>query len=289
MVIIDTHLVQHLIATQFPAWAGLAIRPVEHQGWDNRTFRLGHDMVVRLPSAARYAEQVEKEQRWLPHLASRLPVPVPLPIAMGTPSDSFPWPWSVCRWIEGKALTVEQVGDTAALAKALADFLVSLHAIDASGGPLAGPHNFFRGGSLRIYDLQTRAAIKRLEEPGAAKLATTAWEEAIASEWTRPPLWVHGDFTARNLLVDGGRLSGVIDFGCLAVGDPACDLAIAWTLMEARDRRLFSEQLALDAATWARARGWALWKALILATGAAEGHPDDVNDAPRVLTEVLRE
>ncbi len=159
---IDASLVTRFVATQFPQWAGLPVRPVEFGGWDNRTFHLGEHMTVRLPSDAAYARQVEKEQKWLPRLAPFLPLPIPVPLAMGVPADEYPWHWSVYRWLDGEIASVERIADLSQFAAALAEFLVALQRIDAAGGPAPGPHNFFRGGPLTIYDAETRQALKSL-------------------------------------------------------------------------------------------------------------------------------
>jgi aminoglycoside phosphotransferase (APT) family kinase protein len=262
---IDTALVRSLVASQFPQWSELSIRPVEPGGWDNRTFFLGDTMSIRLPSAESYADQVAKEHQWLPKLALHLPLPIPMPLAKGVPADSYPWHWSVYRWIDGEIATRERIKDLNEFARALASFLKALHRIDVADGPTPGAHNFFRGGSLSVYDEETRQAIAALEGKIDTEQALHVWEMALSSTWNSAPVWVHGDVSAGNLLVENGNLSAVIDFGCCAVGDPACDLAIAWTLFEGASRRVFRESLSLDEETWARARGWTLWKALITA------------------------
>jgi aminoglycoside phosphotransferase (APT) family kinase protein len=256
-------LAARLVAEQFPHWAGLPVSRVALDGWDNTTFRLGDELSVRLPSADRYIPQVEKEHRWLPRLASELPLPIPEPVAKGAPTDLFPRPWSVYRWLDGDPATPENVVDSGRFALDLADFLAALYRIDAAGGPPAGEHSFFRGGPLAVYDEETRDAISALRGDIDAVAASETWEAALAATWTHAPVWLHGDVTASNLLVVGSRLSAVIDFGCCAVGDPACDLAIAWTFFSGDSRETFRERVAFDDATWARARGWALWKALI--------------------------
>jgi aminoglycoside phosphotransferase (APT) family kinase protein len=256
-------LVSRLLGEQFPHWAHLPVAPVALDGWDNTTFRLGAELAVRLPSADVYAAQVEKEHRWLPLLAPQLPLPIPEPVAKGAPGCGFPRPWSVYRWLAGEPATVDRVADVERLAIDLADFLAALYAIDTSGGPVAGEHSFFRGGPLVTYDRETREAIAALDGKIDTHATTKTWEEALAAQWHGPPVWVHGDITASNLLVVEGRLSAVIDFGCSAIGDPACDVAIAWTFFHGDARDVFRTRLPLDEAAWARGRGWALWKALV--------------------------
>jgi aminoglycoside phosphotransferase (APT) family kinase protein len=284
---IDESLVSRLVATQFPEWAHLPIRPVDFGGWDNRTFHLGEQMTVRLPSAAAYVLQVEKEQRWLPQLAPHLPLPIPVPLAMGQPGDGYPWHWSIYRWLEGEIATIEGITDLRQFAVALADFLVALYQIDPTGGPVPGPHNFFRGGPLTVYDGETRQAIAALEGRIDTDAATAVWEEALAATWRGSPVWVHGDVAAGNLLVEQGRLSAVIDFGSSGVGDPACDLAIAWTLFTGESRETFRTALPLDDATWARGRAWTLWKALITLAALPGTDARATSASRRIIDDVL--
>ncbi|HEU4578511.1 MAG TPA: aminoglycoside phosphotransferase family protein [Polyangiaceae bacterium] len=285
---LDAELVTSLIRDQFPAWSGLAVVPVQPGGWDHRTFRLGPELLVRLPSRAIYAPQVDKEQRWLPVLAPRLPLPIPTPVAQGKPGNGYPWSWSVYRWLEGSVPSATSAIDLdlGELARELARFLRALHGIDATLGPRAGEHNFFRGGPVATYDAETRDALAALADRIDVARATAIWEAALASQWQLPNVWVHGDMAASNLLVRGGRLAAVIDFGSCGVGDPACDLTIAWTFFAGPARSIFREALSLDPATWQRARGWALWKALIVACGKT-GTPEAAADAWRVLDELL--
>jgi aminoglycoside phosphotransferase (APT) family kinase protein len=262
-----------LVAAQFPQWAGLPVVPVSLDGWDNTTFRLGDELSVRLPSADAYVAQVEKEHRWLPVLARQLPLPIPEPVARGRPGGGFPRPWSIYRWIEGDHASVDRIANLAEFAADLAGFLAALYAIDASGGPPPGAHNFFRGGPVDTYDAQSRGSIQRLADEIDPKAATEVWEAALAGTWDRSPVWVHGDVGASNLLVAEGDLRAVIDFGCAAVGDPACDLVMAWTFFAGESREAFRSRLPFDDATWARGRGWALWKALITLAHEKVGGP----------------
>lgn len=285
--VIDTALVRRLVSGQFPQWANLRVRPVAHGGWDNRTFHLGEQMTVRLPSSADYSMQVDKEQRWLPRLAPMLPLPIPAPLAMGKPADGYPFRWSIYRWIDGDTAVPERIADLRDFAANLARFLVALQRIDPTDGPAPGPHNFYRAGPLTVYDTETRRAIVALKGRIDVAVVMQVWEAALASLWQGPPVWVHGDVGVDNLLVQRGRLCAVIDFGSIAVGDPACDLAIAWTLFEGASRDIFRELLALDAATWSRARGWTLWKALIVATGLTNANAAEAAQAWRIIDKLL--
>jgi len=284
---IDDALVRRLVAGQFPQWSDLPIRPIEPSGWDNRTFRLGDAMLVRLPSGEQYAEQVAKEQRWLPFLASALPLDIPTPMALGQPAEGYPWNWSVFRWLAGEAASSVSVSNLIDFASSLGHFLCALQRTDATGGPTPGPHNFHRGAPLGIYDRQTRQAISALKGRVDGDAAIAVWEAALASAWRRPPVWLHGDVSPGNLLVRAGSLSAVIDFGQLSVGDPACDVAIAWTFFEGASRQAFRKALPLDAETWARGRGWALWKALIVTSGLVETTEVEAAQSQRTIDNVL--
>lgn len=284
---IDTALVARLVAGQFPEWAGLAVRPVPNDGWDNRTFRLGDRLSARLPSAEGYVLQVEKEHRWLPVLAPALSLPIPVPVARGNPAAGYPWPWSVYEWLDGETAALDRIDDLTEFARTLAEFLIELAAIDSRGGPGPGPHNGHRGGDPSFYDGETRAAIVSLGDRIDGAAATRVWDAALATRWTHEPVWFHGDVAVGNLLVRNGRLSAVIDFGTSGVGDPACDLVIAWTLLDGRSREEFRSTLAPDDGTWARGRGWALWKALIVAAGAAGTNSPGIGRSLEVIDRVL--
>ena len=283
---VDAPLVRRLVAAQFPAWADLPVRPVAVSGWDNRTFRLGETMSVRLPSAAGYVPQVEKEHRWLPVLAPELPLPIPVPLAKGAPGEGYPFVWSVYGWLDGETAVTGRTDNLDELAAALADFLAALQQIDAVGGPPPGPHSAFRGGPLTTYDPETRRTLVTLQNEIDVKTAAAVWDAALGATWQGGSVWFHGDVAAGNLLVRDGRLDAVIDFGCAGVGDPACDLAVAWTFLEGQSREVFRAGLGLDDAAWARGRGWALWKALITLAEFLPTDPSRAKGAQRVVTEI---
>lgn len=288
---VTVDLVASLVAEQFPQWADLPVRRVAEDGHDNSTFHLGDTMSVRLPSGSSYAPQVEKEQRWLPLLAPQLPLPIPEPLAQGEPTEAFPHLWSVYRWLPGRPATPERVSDPEQFAADLAHFLTALYAIDPAGAPRPGMHNFFRGGDVATYDGETLDAIDALATQDAidAPAALEVWHAARGARRDRSAVWVHGDMDAGNLLVDdGGALCAVIDFGCAAVGDPACDLTIAWTFFDGPGREAFRAGLALDDGAWARARGWALWKAAIMLARFPEG-PHSRARHRQVIADVVAE
>jgi len=285
----DAALVGRLLAAQFPHWAGLPIEPVWPVGTDNALYRLGDDMVVRLPRRERTTGTLERERRWLPKLAPLLPLAVPIPLAEGMPADGYPFAWSVYSWLEGENATVERVTDLRQLATDLARFIAALQRIDPTGGPPPGEHNFFRGEPLARRDEGTRASITALGAAIDVGAVTAAWEAALrAPGWERRPVWIHGDLDARNLLVRDGRLGAVIDWGGLGVGDPACDVMVAWKILSEDTRDILRTELSVDEATWARGRGWALSQALnALSYYTMQTNPILVLEARRWLAEVL--
>lgn len=287
---IGAALVGRLIGEQFPHWASLPIKPVNSAGTDNALYRLGDDKVARLPRRPGMAAQIDKEARWLPVLAAHLPLAVPLPLAMGRPTAEYPCNWSVCRWLEGRDAVIDPIADLNDAAIALAGFVNALQRIDATGGPAPGNHNFFRGVPLAHRDAQTRDAIDRLHGIIDTDAALGAWQAALAAPaWSGPPVWLHGDIHAGNLLVRDGHITAVIDFGGLAVGDPACDLMVGWNLLSGESRAIFRAALSVDDATWARARSWALSVALIALPYYLDTNPVLVGISRHAIGEVLSE
>ncbi len=286
----DASLVRRLLAGQFPRWAELPIRRVVHSGTDNAIYRLGDDMAVRLPRREKTGDQIEKEARWLPVLAPHLPLAIPVPLAVGEPGEGYAWRWLVAPWLEGDDATAEHLRDLSEAARDLAAFLEALQSIDASGGPRPGAHNFFRGVPLSARDDYTRDAIARSEGLADTAAITAAWESALAvPAWGGAPAWVHGDLLPGNLLARGGRLSGVVDFGGLGVGDPAVELIVAWTLFSGESRVAFREALGVDDAAWARGRGWALSTAIVALPYYVNTNPSIVARARHQIDEVLAE
>jgi aminoglycoside phosphotransferase (APT) family kinase protein len=285
MLTIDADLVSHLVADQHPRWARLPVRPVSHEGWDNRTFRLGDELAVRLPSAEDYVAGVEKEERVLRGLVGRLPVAVPESVAVGRPGQGYPFPWSVRRWLDGE--TVDRVPglERLQLARDLGATLRALRDLPADGGPLAGQHSFYRGAHPSAYGDQVQAALGEVDASIDVDRAWSVWSRATTSVWRGAPVWFHGDVAVGNLLVRDGALSAIIDFGTCGVGDPACDLVMAWTFFRDGERAVFRDAVGLDDDTWDRARGWALWKALISVVDRPPEEVDPVQSA--ALAEVL--
>ncbi len=279
---IDAALVRRLVDTQFPQWSGLPLRLLDPAGSDHVIYRLGERLSVRLPRHAGAVGQAEKELEWLPRLAPRLPLAIPVPVGVGEPDFGYPWRWAVSRWLDGEVATVEALADSSVAAVELAEFLAALQRFesqavkDLTGRPLAD------------RDDETRAAIAEAGGVFDATAMTELWDAAVrAPGWDRPPVWFHGDFHTGNLLTVDGRLSAVIDFGGLGIGDPACDLTIAFTLMSAGSRAAFRAALDVDDATWTRGRGWALTTGLNAYTTYAATNPRIATQTTRQITEAL--
>ena len=285
---IDVPLVRDLLA-QFPEWADLPIEPVRPSGTDNAIYRLGDDLSVRLPRRERTRLTLEKERFWLPRLAPYLPLAVPVPVAEGAPGPGYPFTWSVYGWLHGENATAKRIADQREAARALAEFITALQDIDPAGGPRPGEHNSHRGEHLAERDAPTRIAIAALADTIDADAVTAAWDAALrAPESALTPVWIHGDLDARNVLSEEGRLSAVIDFGTLGVGDPACEAMVAWKLFSADARDHFRTALSVDEATWIRARGWAVSQAVgALSYYTLETNAVLVLEAQRWLTEAL--
>lgn len=259
---ITIDLAHKLITEQFPEYTHLPITSVAKQGHDNRTYRLGSDMLIRMPVAESYALKVPKEQVLLPKLSPYLSINIPVPIKLGSPSKDYPYPFSIYKWLEGTSinLLVLDYAVLEQLAIDLAKFLHELQSINLEG-PQPGQHNWWRGDHLSVYDTGARQQIAQLADIIDTKTAINLWEQACKTRWGKSPVWIHGDFAIGNMLLKDNKLSAIIDFGGMAVGDPACDLAIAWTFFQGKERTLFMQEMTLNEDTWLRAKGWALWKA----------------------------
>lgn len=286
---VDEDLVRRLVAGQFPRWAGPAVRRFPSGGTVNAMYRLGDDLVVRLPLIAGGAADVLMEREWLPRLAPRLPVAVPEVLGAGEPAEGYPWPWSVYRWLPGGNPDAGTLSDPALLAGDLAGFVAAMRSVTVPGAPTA-----HRGGPVGGLDAETRAATEELrgipEEGVDCDAVTAVWEDALrAPAWDGPPVWLHADLMPGNLLVDGGRLTGVIDFGCAGAGDPACDLFPAWNLLPSDARKAFREALDVDEAAWRRGRGRTLSQALIALPYYRRTNPAMARNARHVIRAVLGE
>ena len=267
-------LVARLLADQHPDLAGAPLQLVAN-GWDNTIFRLGDDLCVRLPRRRLAAALVDHEQRWLPALAPVLPIPVPAPVRAGRPGSGYPWSWSVCPWFDGVPAADTTLSDPRREARRLGEFLAALHRV---APPEVPPNSFLRGGPVGALDARFRSNVGRLGDAALGTRLLARWDRVAAvEEWAGPAVWVHGDLHTANVVVAGGEIGAVIDFGDIASGDPAVDLAIGWMLFDAHDRSAFRHaagaDLPVDDATWSRAEAWALHFAVLYVLHSA--------DAPR--------
>ncbi len=267
---IDESLVRDLLRTQHPDLAELELQPID-SGWDNVMFRLGDDLAVRIPRRSAAAALVQHEQEWLPTLAPRLPLPIPAPVRVGVPGIGYPWRWSIVPWLRGTAADLDPPRGDQALQ--LAAFFDALHV----AAPTGAPHNVYRGVPLANRADAFEDRMRRLERAGVAidPALRRLWDEALAAPIDIAPTWIHGDFHARNVLTEDGAISGIIDWGDIAAGDRATDLAAIWMLFDdPSDRRAAMRGCtSVSEATWTRAKGWALlFGVLLLATGLVD-HP----------------
>lgn len=276
---VDADLVQRLVAGQFPEWANLPIEPVPQAGTDNALFRLGTELVARLPVQERKAATLAKELEWLPRLAPHLPLAVPVAVAQGEPGDGYPCLWAVYPWLPGEDATVAPIADPV---PQLVSFIQALQAAPADGAPPG------RGVPLAERDAAFRASLERLPADLDREALAAGWESALhAPVWEGPPVLAHGDLDARNVLVEDGRLTAILDWGSFGAGDPACEVMVAWKLVPGDEREGFRDALGVEDATWDRARGWALSQAVIaLGYYTEETNPALVAEARRWLGEL---
>jgi aminoglycoside phosphotransferase (APT) family kinase protein len=285
----NADLVRRLLKAQFPHWADLPIDPVPSAGTDNALYRLGDELAVRLPRIDWAIGQVAKEHKWMPILAPLLPLAIPIPLEKGQPGYGYPWEWSIYQWHPGENAILEEVADPVQTAVDLAEFILALQDIDTNGGPDALEHNL-RGVPLALRDSATREAIGSIKGLIDTERALAVWETALcAPEWDQAPVWFHGDLLPGNLLFENGQLTTVIDFAGLGVGDPACDLMIAWGLFSGESREAFRAVLGLGSATWSRGRGQALSQAVIFIPYYLETNPLGVKYAQHTLDEIFTE
>lgn len=288
---VDADVVRRLVASQHARWAGLPVTRVASDGTTNAIWRLGSDAAARLPLVSYGEDAIDVEGRWLPRLAPRLPFAVPVQLATGERDAGYPFRWSVHRWIDGEPVSRAPVGDLTALAEDLAEWIAALHRADTTDGRDAALHDL-RGAPLALRDAETRRGIAALAGEIDEGAALAVWEDALrAGAWNRAPVWTHGDLLPGNLLARNGRLAAVLDFAGLGVGDPACDLMIAWGLFSGASRAAFRDALrdriGLDEATWVRGRGHALHHAAIYIPYYRDANAFGVAGVRRQLAQVL--
>ncbi len=281
----DVMLVRRLLAGQFPHWAGLAIEPVVSYGTDHDIYRLGDDLAARLPRIGWATRQAAKEAEWLPKLAPQLPLAVPVQLAIGHPAEGYPFEWSVYEWLPGENAngTIEDLDQAAVDLAAFVRALRQVDPTDAHPRPARS-----RGAPLAELDKDVRRSIAELGDRVDGDAALRSWQESLdAAAWDGGEVWVHGDLLPGNLLVVDGRLSAVIDFGCLNVGDPACDLQPAWNVFADASRTRYRAELDVDDASWLRGRGWALYQAVMALPYYWHTNPGMIRQASHALTQVL--
>ena len=278
-------LVRRLLAAQFAQWADLPIALVDSYGPDHEIYRLGDHLAVRLPRIGWATRQAALEAEWLPKLAPYLPLALPVQVAMGLPAEGYPFAWSVYEWLPGDNAN-GTIRDLEQAAVDLAAFVKALRRIDTTGAHARPPGS--RGAPLSECDEHVRRSIKQLGQRIDGAAALRAWQESLAAlPWKRREVWVHGDLLPGNLLVVDGRLSAVIDFGGLNVGDPACDLQPAWNVFADDSRLRFRAELEVDDDSWLRGRGWALYQAVLALPYYWNTNPGMVRQASHALTQVL--
>jgi len=285
---IDEALVRTLLENQCPHWENLPVKALSSSGTDNALFRLGEDYIVRLPriewAPGSIERSINKEYEWIPKIAQCLTIPVSAPVFKGKPDKHYPWPWLIAKWHDGQNPDFEQENEYNLLAKDLAGFINSLHAIRMTNGPLSR-----RGVPLKKLDLETSTALNALQQDMDTQALAALWEHlSNMPQWDKEPVWVHGDFLPGNIITQNKRLSAVIDFTDTGTGDPACDLVIAWSLLNKQSRKVFKDHLKnIDENTWQRGRGWALSIAVIMLPYYKNSNPVLATLARRMIDNVM--
>ena len=281
---IDHRLVSALVRDQFPQWADLPLERIATGGTVNAIYRLGTEMSVRLPLAEWATDSLIREFVWIPRLAPHLPLEVPRPLALGEPDAHYPFPWSIHGWIEGEIAMPGRFGDPRQAALDVGGFVRTLQGIDPDGAPA----NTHRGGPLGRADQSTRAALRACGGMIDVSAALGVWERSLATApWNGPAIWVHGDLWYSNLLSTGRRITAVLDFGSVGIGDPAIDTLPAWSLFDTATRPLFRSELGVDDATWDRGKGWAISMAALALPYYRDTNPIIVHNAQRMIEQIL--
>lgn len=285
---IDDSLVRTLLLEQCPIWAHLRLQRLRHSGTDNIIYRLGNEFLIRLPRTPESALRTQKEHLWLPVIGDKLPLCIPVPLFMGVASSRFPGPWTIQPWFQGQ--TADQLAlDEATVADQLAQWLCALQQLPTSEELLPGPHNFYRGTPLYERDDEVQAALRQLKSLIDTTMVSKAWKVLRDTPpWPYPPTFIHGDLLPNNILVMAKRITAILDFGGLGIGDPACDLIPAWRLLSTRGRIRFQQQLKCDQNTWLRGQGWALSIGLIALPYYRYTLPDFAKLAEYMIREVMQ-
>jgi len=281
---VDIDIVRGLLSEQRPDLAELPITPVVSTGTVNALFRLGDDLVARLPLREHWEAGIDREWRWIPWLSSRVTsIGLPDPVFKGIANDAFPFTWSIYRWIEGAPYDDDLIDDEAGAARTLARFVSELRALEITPAAPTGGRD-----PLADLDQDTREGIANAGSVIDASAAMTVWDQALrTAPWDGAPVWIHGDLLRPNLIAHAGRLVAVIDYGHIGVGDPATDLIPAWAVFGPTGRAVFRERLDPDDATWARGRGIALHQAAMIIPYYTETNPGFAELARRTIEQIL--
>lgn len=280
---INNKIVRQLLTQQFPEFTHLKLESVYPEGTDNKLYKLGDDKVIRMPRMERSAINIKKESQWLSQLVPLLPIAIPEPLAQGQPSINYPFPWLICQWLEGRNPDKENELNYDQAAVDLGNFIVSMQKINFPDAPACS-----RGQPLSTRDQETRKSIKLLDNTFNIGLLTKIWESLLTTpKWQGRPTWIHGDLHPGNLLSQSGRITAVVDFGSVGVGDPACDLMAAWTLLTTETRENFRTIIQADDPTWRRGCGWALHFGIVAYPYYKDTNPTLADIAKRTLSEVL--
>lgn len=279
---IDENLVKKLLSNQFPKFANLPLRLIFPQGTDNVMYQLGNDMIVRMPRIDSAANSLMKEKRWLPTLASRLPINIPNVIGVGNPDEIYPYPWIVGNFIEGKHLSNENKLDLNQAAIDLGNFVLSMQRVSTKDAPFCS-----RGKPLSTRDKDIREAIALIEDIYDIKLLTEIWEYFLQlPNWSKNPTWIHGDLHADNLLAENRKITAIVDFGMAGIGDPAVDLMVAWTLLNKEARKIFKDIVKPDQDTWERGKAWA-FNFIVAYPYYKKSNPRFAQAAKKIVDEVI--
>lgn len=280
---ISPELIRDLLLKQFPQWANLSLELMHPEGTDNAMYKLGDDKLVRLPRTKRSSFNIEKELTWLPRLGPHLPLSIPNIIGNGTPDKNYPFPWLVCEWLDGTNPDKKNMIDEHIAATDLAGFVKAMQKIQPNGGP-----NCRRGKALSACDDEVKRSIPLLNELYSKKILNDLWISALkVPQWEKEPVWIHGDLHAGNLLVKNRKIIGVVDWGLAGIGDPACDMMVAWTLLSKKSREVFYSIAQPDEDTWNRGRGWALFLGIVGYPYYRLSNPIFARIAKRTLDEVI--
>ncbi len=283
------NLARTLVDGQFPAWSHLSLKKIDSAGTDHCMYRLGDDLAVRFPNSTSASEQVTKEHSWLPKMTS-FAVAIPKVIGAGGPTNEFPFPWSVTNWMEGYDATANNIVDWLTAAEKLGQFTRAFRSQNTSGAPLAGKHNAFRGTALANLDQIARNAIDALGDLFDMASLLNSWDKALpVPPWAGPPVWIHGDIHAANIIVRNGNVAGIIDFGLMGVGDPACDLALGWSFLPSNARDRFRAAADVDDATWQRGKGWGLYVGVIALSYYRDRNPTLSGIAEKAIQAVIKD